>query len=258
MTTSPFAGGQNCATLWSPMVVAASSASNCFNMPELSGASPAEREQLIQLCQQGIPDLRLLCWIYCCCRNNPVPSQSGKTNGYQQCVTNTLDQANDALGGRSRYRPEQAYNMTTEPPTPLMSRNDPMVRSRNWPYNPGNYVEDFQARQGQIRVPDVVIVRDVSRPPTQDNISQIVEMKFTEAGFDPAQTNAYRRIHPNVTEMDGRNGTNCDCEEWERKGRELELQDSLLLKLLELLLFRGRRPRIPMPMPAPVPVPGIA
>lgn len=241
------------------MVVAASSASNCFSIPDMSNMNPGEREAYIQLCQQGIPHLQLLCWIYCCCRNNPLPSESGQTDGYQRCVSNTLDNANRALGGRSTYKAEQAYNMRTVPPTPLMSRTNPMMPSQNWRYRPGSYVDGFRAGQGDIRVPDVVIVRDSSRPPTADNIERIVEMKFTESGFDEEQLFDYQRINPGVERMDGRNGTNCDCEEWERKGREIELQNSILLRLLLLLLGRGRRPgQFPAPMPAPRPVPGIA
>jgi hypothetical protein len=59
------------------------------------------------------------------------------------------------------------------------------------------------------RRPDVVIVNDASRPPTQDNIFRVVEMKFGSDTFDAAQRSSYQRIAPGrVIELDAKT---CEC-----------------------------------------------
>lgn len=48
--------------------------------------------------------------------------------------------------------------------------------SKYWDEDPEH--PPFKPGKGMIRRPDVIIVQNPNRPPTQDNIKQVVEMKF--------------------------------------------------------------------------------
>ncbi|WP_407072487.1 VRR-NUC domain-containing protein [Pseudomonas aeruginosa] len=48
--------------------------------------------------------------------------------------------------------------------------------------------------KGMIRRPDVIIVQNPNRPPTQDNIKQVVEMKFPPDPRNTKQTEACKKI----------------------------------------------------------------
>ena len=69
--------------------------------------------------------------------------------------------------------------MTKFPPEPVM---DSTVRTLGHKFLPAyikKHMNDyFVSGVGQIRRPDIVIVHDATKPPTQENIKQIMEMKF--------------------------------------------------------------------------------
>ncbi len=52
-----------------------------------------------------------------------------------------------------------------------------------------------------VRRPDVVIVNDPTKPPTQDNIKQVVEIKFPPDKMDERQELAYIRIAGDETKL---------------------------------------------------------
>jgi type VI secretion system secreted protein VgrG len=54
--------------------------------------------------------------------------------------------------------------MNQVPPAPIMSNNDP--------------TRPTHSRPAGSKIPDVVLVNDPTKPPTQDNIRKIIEMKF--------------------------------------------------------------------------------
>jgi len=56
-------------------------------------------------------DKQLLCTIMCCCRENPAVSVNQGRKQYQECVKQTLDAADDILGGHSRYKAEISYDI---------------------------------------------------------------------------------------------------------------------------------------------------
>ena len=100
-------------------------------------------------------DEMFLCVLMCQCVDAPLP---------QRCVEKKLLEMDRLAGGLSPYKPEVRYDMSKDPPEPIMSRNDP---SRPTTGNPkGN------------KHPDVTVLHDPSRLLSRDNIKEIVEMKF--------------------------------------------------------------------------------
>ncbi|MGI9283269.1 MAG: hypothetical protein ACR2PX_27065, partial [Endozoicomonas sp.] len=55
-------------------------------------------------------------------------------------------------------------------------------------------VDGYRPGRGDIRRPDLVIVADSSKPPSKDNIDQVVEFKFGQDKRDPFQDSAYENI----------------------------------------------------------------
>lgn len=166
-------------------------------------------------------DKKVLCALLCCCAANPSPSASGATNRYQGCVSDTLNAAQSAMGGDSRFKPEVSFNMRANPPLPLMERGffgglstTPIPPSQGGFVRMNNRMNrDFPGVPPfggtNTRRPDVVIVNDPSRPPTQDNIFRVVEMKFPNDPVRQDQLDLYRRIGgraPQVLDVDA-----CDC-----------------------------------------------
>ncbi|AKT37888.1 type VI secretion system tip protein VgrG [Chondromyces crocatus] len=117
------------------------------------------------------PDDHFLCSIICWCSDTPLP---------QSCVTRKLRELDRASGGTSRYKAEVRYDMTQTPPVPIMSKREP------WRPTTGN--------PKGCRSPDVVIVKDPSKPPTQDNLEEVVEIKFGKDALGDEQRKEYRRI----------------------------------------------------------------
>ncbi|AKT37885.1 type VI secretion system tip protein VgrG [Chondromyces crocatus] len=117
------------------------------------------------------PDDHFLCSIICWCSDTPLP---------QSCVTRKLRELDRASGGTSRYKAEVRYDMTQTPPVPIMSKREP------WRPTTGN--------PKGCRSPDVVIVKDPSKPPTQDNLEEVVEIKFGKDALDWKQRKAYEQI----------------------------------------------------------------
>ena len=108
---------------------------------------------------------KIICQLICYCNLNPQISSTGQRLK-QQCVSNRLKVADAALKGHSYLKAEVSYNVATQPPT-LLPAPDP---------GPD---DDTDRRPGyKRRRPDVVIVKDPSKPPTADNIDRVIEIKF--------------------------------------------------------------------------------
>jgi hypothetical protein len=121
-------------------------------------------------------ELAVLCQVICYCEKNPIRYISGKS-GKQQCVDNQLQRL-DTPPGASTMKSEVAYNMTTQPPTPFMSRSNPLARSTRWQTRAFQEIPGFRGGAGMVRIPDVVIVENPLLPPVQGNIKAVVEIKF--------------------------------------------------------------------------------
>jgi len=115
-------------------------------------------------------DERFLCTLLCQCIDTPLP---------QRCVEQKLRALDQSSGGLSPYKPEVPYDMSKRPPAPIMSKNEPWRPTRS--------------RPAGSKIPDVVVLKDPTKPPTQDNIKEVVEMKF-EDPLPREQLDNYRII----------------------------------------------------------------
>lgn len=158
-------------------------------------------------------DDKAMCQVMCCCKS----ASSGGRAARQECVKQTLDAADDICNGQSRYKAEISYNMKTNPPEPFMHRdasgNNTTRRSDYWQGRARSEIEDYQQGVGDVRRPDVVIVNDPKKPPTQDNITRVVEMKFKGDGEGVGQYAAYERIAGSPMKFDPITEESCKCGE---------------------------------------------
>jgi len=104
-----------------------------------------------------------------------------------------------------------------------------------------------------IRRPDVVIVKDPSKPPTQDNIKQVVEMKFPPDQRNENQAKAYGKIAGDENKVVEMQSTDCDCSQ-ENQQSKVPVEQmgwaAAAASALMYLLTRGRSPRPTLPAPA--------
>ncbi|WP_334006362.1 hypothetical protein [Burkholderia gladioli] len=102
----------------------------------------------------------------------------------QQCVSGRLKAA-DAIGDhQSPYKAEINYDMSRDPPAPIM---DSRIVTKAHDYLPGwiqkywpGGLDSYTPGVGNIRRPDVVIVNDPSLPPTQDNLKSVAIRKLSK------------------------------------------------------------------------------
>ncbi|MGK3991688.1 type VI secretion system tip protein TssI/VgrG [Sorangium sp. So ce1024] len=117
------------------------------------------------------PEEGAVCGFICRCGDEPLP---------QQCVTRHIRMLEDASAHTSPLKAEVPYDMSKDPPEPIMSKNDPRRATRGRP-------------KGS-RIPDVVVVKDGTKPPTQDNIKEVIEIKFPPDKLGSEQRKAYDSI----------------------------------------------------------------
>ncbi len=116
-------------------------------------------------------------------------------------------------GVPTEYRPEQPYDMTTDPPEPIMDYADPLEPNTGirgwikdvWPSKGKKY------EKGDVRRPDVVIVNDPSQPPVQSNIKTVVEMKFPGDAYGPDQEDDYIEIAGGPSKFVHLGAADCGC-----------------------------------------------
>ena len=161
-------------------------------------------------------DRKVLCHTFCKCRQIGVATKAGRVQR-QRCVQQRLDLANAASkmesGAPTEYRPEQPYDMTTEPPSPIMDYDDPLEPHSSirqwirdvWPSKGKTY------QSGDVRRPDVVIVNDPSQPPVQSNIKTVVEMKFPGDRYGPDQEDDYIEIAGSPSKFAHLGAAECGC-----------------------------------------------
>lgn len=165
-------------------------------------------------------DKKVLCSAICKCKNTPGTGKDGRSLK-QSCVSNRLKELDDVLEHRSPYKPEVNYDMTQQPPAPIMD-SGVETKGHDWlpgwirkwwdtPDEQGNKRPPFQAGEGMVRRPDVVIVNDPARGPTQDNIKQVVEIKFPPDKMDDPQREAYAQIAGGDNKLVEMGPDDCDC-----------------------------------------------
>ncbi|UKE48150.1 MULTISPECIES: VRR-NUC domain-containing protein [Xanthomonas translucens group] len=84
------------------------------------------------------------------------------------------------------YHPEVNYDMTQEPPEPIMDKNVATKAhdwlsgwiAKHWGDPERNRPQPFEPKKGYIRRPDIVVTKDMFGPPVQSNIQDVIEIKF--------------------------------------------------------------------------------
>lgn len=203
-------------------------------------------------------DKKVLCSAVCYCSSTPNTSVDGKSLK-QNCVSQRLGELNQVLQGHSPYRPEVSYDMTKNPPQPILDSQTgtgshawiPGWISKYWEQDPEH--PPFKPGKGMIRRPDVVIVTDPSKPPTQDNIKQVVEMKFPPDPPNQGQADAYAVIAGNKKKVVQMSSTECDCSKPEQETK-IPVEElgwaAAIASALMFLITQGRSPRPSLPVPA--------
>jgi type VI secretion system secreted protein VgrG len=126
----------------------------------------------------------------------------------------------------SRIKAEVPYDMSKSPPAPVMSRKEPERPSR------GKHPKGSRA-------PDVIIVKDPSKPPTQDNLEEVIEVKFPGDDFRKGQAQAYRDI-AGPAPFEVLTPQRCGCpnrKEEQQEERKLTAEDMAEVALLTLLVI---------------------
>jgi hypothetical protein len=157
----------------------------------------------------------LLCEVVCHCNKNPTPSRREGRNGHQQCVEDTLNAMDTAMGGRSTIKAEVPYFVQESPPRPLSKRW--MFHDHLRPKRPGNesYIK------GDVRVPDAVVLKTPEGPATQDNLKAVVEMKFKNDPWDSPEMRRRREYYQTIAGDDAEywqlDPKTCRCKDGKRQ-----------------------------------------
>ena len=202
-------------------------------------------------------DKKVLCSAMCQCDNMPNLGKDGKQRK-QFCVSGRLRVLDQMRDYRCPYKQEINYDMTQSPPAPIMDRGLATLGHRYLPgwirkywgaepaHSPG-----YTAGQGLIRRPDVVIVKDPAKPPTQDNIKQIVEMKFPPDTLTELQEDAYKQIAGDPKKLQVLEPGHCNCDAPEPEAAKIPVDQlgwaATVAAWIAFALLRGRAPRPPLP-----------
>ncbi|MET3134597.1 hypothetical protein AAKU55_004897 [Oxalobacteraceae bacterium GrIS 1.11] len=201
-------------------------------------------------------DKKVLCSAMCQCNKMPDIGKDGRQLK-QGCVAGRMKALDKLLGHNSPYKQEINYDMTKNPPAPVM---DSGIETKGHDWLPGwirKYWENdethppFEAGTGMIRRPDVVIVNDPTKPPTQDNIKQIIEMKFPPDTISKPQRDAYEQIAGDPQKLRKLEPSDCDCDAPEPDSPKIPVEKlgwaAAAAGWIVFGLSRGRTPRPPVP-----------
>jgi hypothetical protein len=202
-------------------------------------------------------DKKVLCSALCHCDKMPDVGKDGKQLK-QGCVSGRLQALDQLLDHRSPYKQEINYDMTQSPPAPIM---DSGVLTKGHRYLPGwirkywgtapEHSPVFKAGKGMIRRPDVVIVKDPAKPPTQENIKQIVEMKFPPDALSERQEADYQKIAGDPGKLLVLEPADCNCDASEPESAKIPVNKlgwaAIATAWIAFVCTRGRTPRPPLP-----------
>ncbi|NVL46146.1 VRR-NUC domain-containing protein [Pseudomonas syringae pv. actinidiae] len=200
-------------------------------------------------------DKKVLCSAICKCKNTPGIGKDGRSLK-QSCVSGQLKALDGILQHRSLYKPEVNYDMTRQPPRAIMDRNVE-TKGHDWlpgwikkwwdaPDDQGVQRGSFKAGRGLIRRPDVIIVKDPTKPPTQENIKQVVEIKFPPDKMDDPQREAYTSIAGDEDKLVELEPGHCDCNQSEPNPSKIPVEQlgpaALVTGILYMLLTKRPPP----------------
>ena len=194
---------------------------------------PGQGLPLQQLPFGSDPEKPVLCQAMCSCKSaRDLPNGTRGTTGpnRQQCVAEILWAYDRGLSNQSTIKAEVPYDMSQNPPAPIMSRNDP--------------TRPTHRRPSGSKIPDVVLVKDETKPPTQDNIRKIVEMKFDNDPVDRDQLKVFEKIAGRGAPVEVWTPETCGCgkEEPERvpvpvPEHARKREDEILFLVLAILVL---------------------
>lgn len=206
-------------------------------------------------------DKKVLCSAICKCKETPGKGVDGRSLK-QACVSKRLKELDGIMRHNSPYKPEVNYDMTKEPPAPIMD-SEVATKGHDWlpgwirkwwdvPDEDGNQRPPFKAGRGLVRRPDVVIVKDPYKPPVQENIKQVIEIKFPPDTMDAPQREAYAQIAGGDHKLVEMGPEDCDCNKPDPDPSKIPVEElgtaAVAARILYMLLTRR-------PPPGPVPVP---
>ncbi|WP_438019378.1 VRR-NUC domain-containing protein [Sorangium sp. So ce315] len=102
-----------------------------------------------------------------------------------------------------------------------MSKNDPRRATRSSP-------------KGS-RIPDVVVVKDGTKPPTRDNIKEVIEIKFPSDKLDEEQRREYTEI-AGKSRFEVLGPERCGCPRQKPQPQEITVGDVAEVAALTLLV----------------------
>lgn len=220
-------------------------------------------------------DKGYLCEHICeCSSGTAIRSKSGQELK-QRCVTARIwldEEANQLVW---RYKAEVGFNMKTNPPAPLMSRDQPNRPSRfplGRAVGDGLLKRDLEGRplKGLLRIPDCIILKSTGPElaamrasghidwkrliPVNANIETVVEIKFDGDDLSRSQRDAYRRIA-------GRDrfrllkANECECGIRRRRPAEEPVRSPITTPMTRENAEQRRWYQPAPPKPAPIPAP---
>lgn len=210
-------------------------------------------------------DKKVICKAICVCKREPDTGADGQ-GLKQQCVSRNIRDVDRSMDWTSPYKAEVNYDMTQVPPTPIMRSSSPLEPHPYLPgwinkYWPGGR-DAYPVGAAAVRRPDVVVVKDGSAPPTQDNIKSVVEIKFPPQTRDREQEDDYARIAGSPDKVATMGPGDCDCSDDDGGESPVRAVSEALSELgRSLRQIMGRGPTTPpglggLPLPPPpLPVP---
>ncbi|WP_278493178.1 VRR-NUC domain-containing protein [Acinetobacter gyllenbergii] len=202
-------------------------------------------------------DKEVLCKVICYCGLRPNKGKTGQ-NLHQSCVSERLRELDKFMRHQSPYKPEVTYDMTTSPPEPIMSKRlltkvheyVPAWIRKYWEKEKGY---PYEKGQNLTKRPDVIIVKDLSKPPTQENIKNVVEIKFGNDVYGRDQEKSYTEIAGDANKVKVLTPEECDCGNLEESTvTELSTAAAWAAGIAGALLYvisRGKTPAPRFPVP---------
>jgi type VI secretion system secreted protein VgrG len=174
------------------------------------------------------PERAIICRAICACDS----AHNGTQRVSQWCVTLALWEYDKALSNQSTIKADVPFDTSKNPPVPLMSKNDP-TRSKH-------------KKDAGTEAPDVIVVYDGTKPPTQDNIKKVYEIKFGKDELNPEKREAYKKIGGGADfEVLTPGDCGCEEEETERLPEPISAKEAAMIVVLLLAFIAALLDGIP-------------
>ncbi len=184
-------------------------------------------------CPKGpLDEIGIICSFVCVCDIKPLKGKGGR-NLKQLCVTTGLEWM-QASGQGENILPEVGYFMgqkgSNVKPKPLMKK--PTIADNDIPEPIRNHWHKFNRvkgmlkeegetyTRGMLRIPDVVITREVGMVPEQQNIKKVVEINFPGDKWGDGQKEDYEKIAGGEKDLIEMTPAYCGCDQDSEKNKK--------------------------------------